>query len=489
MAEIISNPASELDSEISKLDAEIAQSEEIRTLRSVEIVLEHIFNNVESKAAEVNEAFASKKAWATSLIDIASEEIDRACNGSLAVERYTQRAKAEQDVYIFDQTHWKLLMPQMYKDFVNDCSLKIGIPENIVKQPSFMNRLYETVAFRSAHSRNRYEPKGTVSINMQNGTLVLKQGEEVQLRPHDSSDFFHYALPYPYMPDAECPRFHQFLDEVLPEAEAQNLLGEYVGYCMTKNIKCEKMLALYGYGSNGKSVLLDIIEMLFGSSNVSNVSLQELTEDAERLSMIENKMVNISHESDRELNASKLKMLVSHEPVVVRELYVGSHTMYDYANLITSFNILPMAENTHGFYRRFIIVPFNVTIAREKADVNLSKKLAKELSGILNWALEGLKRLIANGFTFTESKLCNDALQRYILSSDNVRLFVNEQCEMESDYPTQGKELYNKYRLYCANEGMKALGKSKFYDRIESLGAVRTDYKHTSMFNIKIVER
>lgn len=477
-----------LDSEIGKLDAEIAQNEEMRTLKSVELALGQIVNNVESKEAAVNEAIATKKAWANSLIDIASEEIERASNGNLAVERYTQRAKADQDVYIFDHTHWKLLMPQMYKDFVNACAQKIGLPENIVKQPAFMNRLYETVAFRAAHARNRYEPKGTVSINMQNGTLVLKQGEDVKLRPHDSGDFFLYALPYPYMPDAECPLFHKFLDEVLPEEEAQDLLGEYIGYCMTKNIKCEKMLALYGYGSNGKSVLLDIIEMLFGHDNVSNVSLQELTEDAERLSMIENKMVNISHESDRELNASKLKMLVSHEPVVVRELYIGSHTMYDYANLITSFNILPMAENTHGFYRRFIIVPFNVTITKEKADVNLSKKLAEELPGILNWVLEGLKRLISNGYAFTESKLCNDALQRYILSSDNVRLFINEQCEMESVYPTQGKVLYDKYRLYCYNEGLRSSGKSKFYERLESLGAIRTDPQRIPMFNIKVLE-
>lgn len=488
MAENINNAASMLDAEIGKLDAEIAQNMEMRNQRSVELVLEHIISNVESKAAEINEAITTKKSWANSLIDTTSKEIERACDANLAVERYSQRAKAEQDVYVFDQTHWKLLMPQIFKDFVNSCAEKIGLPENIAKQPSFMNRLYETVAFRVAHSRNRYEQKGTVSINMQNGTLVVKQGEDVVLRLHNREDFFRYSLPYPYMPEAECPKFHKFLDEVLPEAEAQALLGEYIGYCLTNNIKCEKMLALYGYGSNGKSVLLDIIEMLFGSDNVSNVSLQELTEDAERLSMIENKMVNISHESDRELNASKLKMIVSHEPVTVRELYVGSHTMYNYANLITSFNILPMAENTHGFYRRFIIVPFNVTIAKEKVDVNLSKKLAEELPGILNWVLEGLRRFIANGYTFTDSRLCNDALQKYILSSDNVRLFVNDQCEMNSLYPEQGKVLYEKYRTFCYNEGLKAVGKTKFYDRLESLGAVRTDYQRTPMFNVKIVE-
>ena len=254
---------------------------------------------------------------------------------------------------------------------------------------------------------------------------------------------------------------------------------------MTALTTLEKMLVFYGGGSNGKSVILSIIEALLGSENVSNVSLSALTQKDEKRAMLENKLANISHESDFELDASVLKQLVSNEPIDVRELYHSSRIIRDYARLITSFNRLPRAEMTHGFFRRWLLIPFLRTIEDAEQDPRLTEKLKDELAGIFIWVLDNLKKLMQEGH-FIESTLCRQALERYKLRSDSVRLFVCECCEVNDSCTTQGKDLFSKYKSYCYEDLMKSVGKQQFYERLEGLGYKRQDYRRQPMFNLKL---
>jgi putative DNA primase/helicase len=156
--------------------------------------------------------------------------------------------------------------------------------------------------------------------------------------------------------------------------------------------------------------------------------------------------------------------------------------------LITSFNQLPRAEATHGFYRRFLIIPFGVTIDEKNADVNLASKLKQELPGILNWVLEGLRRYLVK-FRFSESKVCEDALYNYRLSSNSVMLFVDEACEPNGEvFPinTNGITLYSAYKLFCNDLLLHPLGRNNFYDQLVSLGIQRIDKQHATFFNIKL---
>ena len=475
------------------LNADMNRSREVlekrceqRELEIDRIVLSAMAGQCQDLSKAILQAKASKKSGRKDVIGIVSSEIVRVADGNLAVFHYCQRMKAEQTVHLFTGTHWTQLDQQVFYDFVNDCGSKVGLSDAELCDPSFMGEIYHWVGFQVAHSCPVVSDKGSALINLKNGTLEVRRDAEVNLRRHRRDDYIFYCLPYCFDPQATCPQWEAFLDQMLPDKETQQVLGEYLGYCFTTDLHPEKMLVLLGRGSNGKSVVLNVTEALLGRENVSYESLDNLTNDDEKRCQIENKLANISFESGRELDAALLKKLVSGEPVSVRQLYVGTRTIRKYAKLLTAFNTLPAAEATHGFYRRFIIMPFRVTIREEEADTSLSEKLCDELPGVLNWVLSALKGLLSRG-TFSISEECLHELENYKLLSDNVRMFAQEHCQKDDSVSVSGKDLYSRYRGFCAEDGLNALGKRKFFDRIESLGFDRRLYNGIVYFPIKLV--
>lgn len=459
----------------------LQREQEKREHYFIEYRFEAIINKVVDKSNEILESIAEKKNAKKSVLFIAANEICKAVDGELTVTNYSPRAKAEQDVYLFTGTHWIVLSHQYYFDFIRNCCDKMAITDDLIDDTSFQNELCERVARKISKERNPFIPSDEAWINMKNGTLVIHGDGSRELREHDREDFFTYCLDYEYDVNAECPLWQKFLDQMLPDAESQEMLAEYIGYCFTHNLNLEKMLVLYGNGSNGKSVVLDVIEALVGGRNVSNVGLADLTKDNEQRSQLENKLVNISHESDEELSTSVLKTIVSGEPVIVRQLYVGTHSMKNYAKLITSFNSLPKAEATHGFYRRFKILEFKVTIAESKADTDLAKKIIKELSGVMNWVLAALERLIKQR-GFSPCKACDEALFKYKTQSNSAFLFFSQKCEISQMTTTHGTTLYKAYKEFCIEEGITFVGKNKFFDRFCQIEGVQRTESHRVIF-------
>lgn len=419
--------------------------------------------------AIIEGAKSRKAAW-PALCELLSPLVVEAADGNITAVEYSQRAMSKQSLHVFVGTHWKPIRTQIFYDFVNDCCERAGLTDTYLQDPDFMNKVYERVGFMVARDRQMYVPHGEVWVNMQNGTLVVNSRGDVQLRVHDREDFFTYVLPYHYLPMAECPKWHKFLDEVLPEEQAQMLLAEYMGYCFTTDLKMEKMLVLYGGGSNGKSVTTDILRELLGRENVSSVDLEKLTTDDNHRSLIEGKLANIAQENGQNISYSILKNIVSGEPVMVKTLYKDPKLITQYGKLISSYNQLPRSEATLGFFRRWIVMPFDVTIKEEERDVHLKDKLCEELPGILNWVLEGLKRLVMN-HAFTESESCNTTLQKYKLSTNSALRFCEERLVVNQDGKLSIKTIYEEYNKYCHEDGVTIrYGRNKFIEQLEKWG-------------------
>jgi len=460
-----------------------------RIANIISITLNHLLDKVENKKNDIDEilnTFSRKGERNSALTDFISTYFDNLFKDEICVPLYIQKMKAKQDIYVYIGTHWKFLLQQQVIDFVRDCCRKMGLLDSLTGSYDFMNPLIEQIAFRrSRHTFNR-APANEVWINMQNGTLEIHDDGSVKFREHRSSDFFNYCLNYGYEPNAQCPKWESFLNEVLPEQQMQMLLAEYVGYCFTKNMKLEKMAVFYGTGCNGKSVTMDVIEHILGKENVSHVSLSSATTDDENRTHLEGKLVNISPESNKNIDAATLKQLVSGEPINVRKLYVGSYVIYDYAKLITSFNVLPPVESSFGYFRRWLLFPFNVTISDDKQDINLVYKLCDELPGIMNWILEGLKRL-ATTKCFTESEMCKKALKDYQLRSNTGLSFLADRCEVNDEAKTKLKDLYSSYLSYCAEEGIiHRMLKKTFRDSLKTYGAECSSINNIFYYNVKI---
>lgn len=475
-----------LNNDLQNLD----KADKQRMTNIVPVTLDVMLERVQSKAKELEEItlqYTRKTEKENALIDFVASYLDELFKDNIAVPRYVQKSKAKQDILVFVGTHWQEIAYQQLIDFVRDCCRKIGLIDCLRGDPDFMNPLIEQFAFRRSHYHHNNVPQGDAWINMQNGTLEIHEGGSIDFREHRADDFFTYVLRYVYDPRADCPTWHTFLVRVMPEQEMQMLLAEYIGYCFTRNMKLEKMAVFYGTGCNGKSVTMDVIENILGKENVSHVSLSSATTDDEKRTHLEGKLVNISPESNKNIDTAMLKQLVSGEPINVRKLYVGSYVIYEYAKLITSFNLLPPTERTYGYFRRWLLFPFKVTIPEEEQDINLVRKLCNELPGIMNWVLEGLRRLTTHG-AFTNSPVCNNALAEYQKHTNTALMFLSERCEIDSYSQTKLKDLYREYCLFCSEEGCTSrLTKRHFKENLEAFGTTMTQKGHQEYYNVKVV--
>jgi putative DNA primase/helicase len=213
---------------------------------------------------------------------------------------------------------------------------------------------------------------------------------------------------------------------------------------------------------------------MFGRDNVSNYSLQSLTEEKGFYrAKINNKLVNYASEISGKLEASLFKAMVSGEPVEACLKYGQPFTMTDYAKFIFNCNELPKdVEHTNAYFRRFLIIPFDVTIPPEEQDKNLHTKIIeKELSGVFNWVLQGLNRLLEQK-KFSDCEAAQQAVEQYKIESNSVQMFLNENEYKGSSKYKLIKELYLEYRSFCQEDGMTPFKKSNFIKQLRALGLV-----------------
>lgn len=267
-------------------------------------------------------------------------------------------------------------------------------------------------------------------INLENGMFDLKT---FRLIPHQKELYSSIQVPIRYDPNAECPTFMKFLNEVFEsDQERINLTGEIFGYCLTAETKTDNVFILYGKGANGKSVLADVLLQLCGKENCSAVSLKELGSPFARLDLVD-KLVNIATENEigsRDFDTQHLKSITSGDPIRV-EIKHGKSFMYKpICKLFFALNNLPYSKDkSDGYLRRLTILPFNKSFKGKKADVHLRDKLKAELPGILNFALKGLQRLRKNKYLFTESSAVNQTVMDYADRLNPLRIFVDDMIE------------------------------------------------------------
>lgn len=301
--------------------------------------------------------------------------------------------------------------------------------------------------------------------------------------PHTSTLDTLYALNYDYDPDATCPLWEKFLREVLPGDGLISILQEYLGLLFVDRdkLKLEKMLILYGSGANGKSVVFETIYGILGEQNISVYDMSQLTRGKSseaNLADIDGKMLNYSSELDpHDFSGDIVKRLISGEPIQARKLYKDPMQLKIIPLFIANANELPeTSDRTKAFFRRVLIIPFNVTIEEKKQDKALSTKLRKEYSGILNWILEGTQRIMQRGINFTESKIVDKTIEEYKIIQDSVYgfVFVNkllpsveEGAEM---YFVTNNELYKQYEKYCNDVTKKPYGKNRFLQIFKTHG-------------------
>lgn len=379
-------------------------------------------------------------------------------------------------IYLYNGTFWADIDKETFQKFLGEAAEQMGVAKFSARFYQFREQLFKQF-LATAYLPTPGNKKDTVLINLQNGTFEIST-QETKLRPFDRADFITYQLPFEYNPQAKAPLFETYLNKVLPDKERQKVLAEFLGFVFIKHgsnsLKEEKALILYGTGANGKSVFFEIVNALLGTENIGSYSLQSLTNDNGYFrAKLANKLVNYASEINGKLEASIFKQLVSGEPVEARLPYGQPFMLRHYAKLIFNCNELPKdVEHTTAYFRRFLIIPFEVTIPEKDQDKKLHTKIIEgELSGVFNWVLDGLKRLMAQK-RFSDCEAAQRAVDQYKIESNSIKLFLDEYGYQTS--PTQYrliKDLYPEYKTYCTEDGMTAFKKVNFSKQLQALGA------------------
>lgn len=373
--------------------------------------------------------------------------------------------------YIFNGIHWQVIEEAELKAFLGKVAEKMGVPKFDSRHYEFKDKLFKQFE-ASAHLPEPKINDDTVLVNFPNGTAEITSNG-LKLREHREADFLTYVLSFEYDPKATAPRFKKFLDEVLPDKKSQQVLAEFMGYIFTRNLKLEKILFLFGSGRNGKSVMFEIIRAMLGENNMSFFSLTSLTDDAgyHRAKLL-NKQINWASDIGDKLQSNTFKQLASGEPIECRLPYKEPFLLQNICKFAFNTNTLPTdVEHTSAFFERFLIVPFDVYIEPEKRDPKLAEKIIKtELPGIFNWVLDGLNMLLEQE-KFSPCPASDKVLADFKKESDSVALFLDETgYQPDPNARIQAKTVYNQYREYCFDEGLRPLARKNFTKRMESLG-------------------
>ena len=301
---------------------------------------------------------------------------------------------------------------------------------------------------------------------MENGIVDVERfaaGHLDALRDHTPAFFSPILLPYPYDPQADCPQWKAFLKEVLPDWDTSNLLQEWFGYNLVYDLSQQRFLILEGEGANGKSVVCDVLRSLLGEANVSAVPL-ELFGSRFQLAPTIGKLANIvaeMGEMDRVAEGS-LKPFVTGDAITIDRKNKDLLTVRPTARLSFATNTRPrFSDRSDGIWRRLILVPFTIQIPVDRQDRQLTTKLMNELSGIFNWAIQGLQRLRERDH-FVEPKVAEEAKKDYQRETNPTRCFLEDECVEGLGYEVSKENLYKTYRRWIETNGYRPLGSSLF---------------------------
>ncbi len=313
-------------------------------------------------------------------------------------------------------------------------------------------------------------------LNFANCTYDLN---EYEARPHVQGDYITHVLPYEYDPEAICPRWEQFLREVLvyeettdPDTELLLLFQEAVGYALTSEVQHEAMFWMPGEGGNGKTVALTIVADLLGPLGMTTNFHTLADPNNYSLADLAGKRLLYCTESERGQTIAEglMKNIVSGERIRARQIYKPPIEFRSVSKIFWAVNNLPVIRDTsNAIWRRLHVLPFHREFLASERDVNLLSKLQQELPGILNWAILGLYRLRQNG-EFTKAAAAAAKLDELKIETNPVARWLQDRTTQTAVALTSSEVLYSDYKIWAQTNGHHAFNSISFVREIKRQG-------------------
>jgi phage/plasmid primase, P4 family, C-terminal domain len=308
---------------------------------------------------------------------------------------------------------------------------------NTCLSPTHTENILKKIKTQTVIMRSQVD-KDPFRLAVKNGILNIKTGE---LEPFNPKEFFTSKIDVEYNPEGKpLPIFKQYLDSTFKGVEWEiPVMQELLGYCLYRDYPYEYLVFLTGDGRNGKGTFFRIQKALVGEQNISSLPIEEITKQKSEFVLCDlfGKMVNLCGEIGKtKINETRdIKMLTGQDDISARFLYQKRFTFKNYAKMFFSCNEPPVIEDfTTGMKNRLKFFDFpNTFITGENAIDNLEEQLTtpESLTGIFNWALEGLHRLLNNKGKLSDPRSAAEMAALYEKKSNPLHYFVRD-CIVES---------------------------------------------------------
>lgn len=288
----------------------------------------------------------------------------------------------------------------------------------------------------------------------------------------------HVPVAFPSVATAGYPMFDKYLHETCLTEDGvfdqgmYDQLQEFAGYLLWPRIETGPCLFFYGEGSNGKSVFVDVMRGLVGTTRTKACGLEQLIGDKFGLSSLVGIRFNASDEMGncRETTTQNFKKMVFGETVNTQRKFGDAFDFNPKCKFIFNTNRIPaFSEVNMAIKRRILIIPFYRTLdpfspeGRKATIKHLGKLIAKqELPGVVRWAMTGLERLRANDFWFTRTEASEKMARRFEAESSSVIEFLAEHFEADPSGKLRSEDVYEEYSNWCGKVGRKATSRLSF---------------------------
>ena len=293
-----------------------------------------------------------------------------------------------------------------------------------------------------------------------------------ETRPYTPSDIFLTKHPVIFKPREETLEenpISQFLNQITETPEDEALLRQIVGYCFYREMPFQNFFLLVGTGANGKSVYLNIVRAMLGIENVSNESLQDLSENRFAKASLYLKNSNIFGDlsSSALKDAGIIKLLTGGDIVTAEQKFKAGFQFKNYAKIIASCNEVPETPDmTEGFFRRAILVNFPKCF-EGKEDRELTKKLTKPdiLSGFFWEAITAFKTALEDN-NLIKIQTISEKKSIYLTFSNSPFAFLENQLEYNPEEMLSTEEIYSKYKAFCKERKTPLKDERVFFQKL-----------------------
>lgn len=261
---------------------------------------------------------------------------------------------------------------------------------------------------------------------------------------------------------AQCPNWIAFLSDVFAhDMTSALILRMWFGLCLTTDTSFQKILTMVGPPRSGKGTIVRIQQSLMGESSVVSLSLGDLAREFGLEKLIGSPVAvmpdvrfgsreNISDAIERLLSIS------GEDEIRIARKYQSDWSGQLPTRLIMASNEMPrLPDSAAALPTRLIVLQFAESfVGRE--DATLHKRLIAELPGILAWAVEGYRMLLAAG-KFPENDATADAVEEAREIGSPTLAFLNECVDvtLSDDDVIDLPMLYESYTEWCRRNGHK----------------------------------